>query len=277
MTKITSYLQCRSISFIRSNKGYSFEKSDFKNETHSKELNMYHMVLYNSYKSLLLFNTKNLSCNKLHNILKKVDTLINLSSCSTVYMDDTICRDYSKLPEWIISNPGCAPREKWESYIDSLVIRPKSIVQNISSVPLDKTGILSIVYDLTVTNRLCEVTYTLQKQNKLCDTSFVLEINQKDCRKRFNILKKETNCDITFGLYKKLISCNIVPEVIKKVIDCGLSWSWSKKDAEPCIVNSNGDEVLLSSFDSINMNALSFGDNFDKLEIDNFLDPYFET
>jgi hypothetical protein len=267
LVKIANLIQCESIMYIRNAK-YGYEETLDNRHLKflsfvRKELLLYKKVLQRHYEILLNNETSYLECSELTNIYKKIDYYVNISGCQK-FNDNTIRKDYSKLPQFIANNPGCYPREVWENAVCNVpsmftktFIRPKAeILANISkesnhffitlqSKPVDMT---SLHFNLVCELKDCTLHYKiLSKQEETL------------CKIDYNLLKKEMpSCELTYDLFKDAYSCGLNYKIVKEILSCNLSFKLKEDSYTLCITDLDGNEISLEEFLALNISEFIF-------------------
>jgi hypothetical protein len=211
---VETFKHAHSIGYYRDKK-YGFDQNNrFLDYRVNKELDLYTRVLNRTMRVQFLGGESTIDCKNITVIVKRINEIVNLFPCEAT-TDVTVDVDNSNETTWIINNPDCVNRQRWEF----------CLLKTAPSLSIQVTD---------VTSR-CDIVYTLVKNKILCDITYGITTEAKDC-------------NIDYEIYKEVIDCGIDPTVIRKVIDCGLDFRFSMKDTQPCIIN--GTESL--TMDQIN-------------------------
>jgi hypothetical protein len=204
----------------------------FEEYESNKELDLYRRVLDRHLRFYYLGSKGSLKCTQLTEVVRKTNHLINLTPCDT--HDPVLETDNSGLDSWVLLNPNCVPRQRWEF----CALRK---LPTIKVTATENNNCMNIVYELAAREILCDLTYEIQQDN-----------DKTDCTIDYNILKQEISCDIDYDLYQSIRDCGITDGIIRKVLDCGLNFGWSSKDSQPCIIDGTN-ELLLGQLNELNL------------------------
>lgn len=219
-----------SLMYVRE-KQWGFDScNNFEDYESNKELDLYRRVLDRHLRFYYLGSKGSLKCPQLTNIVSRINLVLNLTPCQQE--NRVLERDDNDVDSWVLLNPNCVRRERWE--FCALRKMPK------------------LKLNVTPNNNCLNVVYELSKNDILCDISYDIESEVKNCRKQYNILKKEIDCELDYKLYKAVRDCGITDGIVRKILDCGMKFGWSTKDAQPCII-SGTDELLLGELNEINI------------------------
>lgn len=202
------------------------------------ELLIYLDILNQEFINTSLGGFSCLNCCDEQHLKEKVLSL--LRQCDTNSRFDFI-KDTSSVDKWIINNPFCVSREKWEKFAYR--------VCGILNLEIKSTEVVcDITFDIVKKILPCDVILAISVYEQVCNLGLSISRDEKECKLDFKILKNEIPCDLTFNIYKKLIACNLSFDIIKTIYtnNCSLE------------INDEGDAVLVTQYNSYKLKDLSF-------------------
>lgn len=193
-------------------------------------LQNYLNVLEDENRKIVLGGKPCLDCYDMQSLAERVRKIT--TSCDINGRKD-ITVDESGVDAWLISNPYCVSRERWEriAYIICEAVKLDiTIVDSTEDCDLDvEVMTVEQVCDITfeiVRNIIpCDIMVALSVHKEMCDIGLTIVRTEEECKLDFNILVSEVECNIDFEFYKKLIDCNLSFDIIKAVYDNNCSFT----------------------------------------------------
>lgn len=223
-------------------KSFEFGFSCDKNAKSKIEtLNAYLLVLQNETNILSLGGEACLKPYYLQSLAEKVRKLT--LSCDLSERKDQIV-DRSKEHEWIIQNPYCVTREKWEKVayticdtlkLDVKVTKDSEKDCDLKINVLSEEEVCNLSFEVVRTIIPCDIILAISVYKQVCDLNLEVSRTEEECRLDFNILAEQVNCDLDLQAYNQLVDCNLSFDIIKTVYENG------------CSFEVQGAEVLLST------------------------------
>lgn len=189
--------------------------------TSDRRLKLYLRTLKRHYHQLITCKDTTLNCKSVSTLTKSVNRIINLMPCHKE-VPRKLEVDKSNLVSWVVLNPNCVSKERWESCVCGMI--PK--------------------YTLTVKNfeELCNLIFEIKTEIVNCDLQYALSF-------------KEIDCKIDTSLKKELINCGLSVPLINKAIDCGLTFKHI--DGELGLVGVNGVKLKLTDITGLDTGCLT--------------------
>lgn len=207
--------------------GYSCDK---KAESKMDLLQNYLYVLEDENRKIALGGKPCLNCYVLQALAEKVRKLT--ASCNMGQRKDLIV-DKSGVDLWLIDNPYCVSRKKWER-IANIVCEAFNLDIEIKNITDDCDLSLDIMSmetacDLTfeiVRNLIpCDIMLAISAYNEACDLGLEITRSEEECKIDFDLLVEEVECDLDLKAYQTLIECNLSFDIIKTVYENGCSFN----------------------------------------------------
>lgn len=197
----------------------------------------YKVVLDRHIKSLL---TKSEPCLKENVVQCLVEAIERLTfTCCDVVNTDLKC-DSSDVEEWIINNPRCVAREKWEKILYEVIepitadVELREIYRDIVADVIFRQIDTDITYKIAYTQLINSIVSSVESREQLCEQVADINLAEKNCKIKtitettlVNCLinydqRSEEQCKITYELLNKDI-CTLSFESYKNLINCGFS------------------------------------------------------
>lgn len=193
-----------------------------------QEVQTYHRLLDEEYVCIQLGGEPCLTAAELQTLFEKVNRIT--VSCESITPRPDLETDETYVDGWILQNPYCVAREKWEYLAYDILCNLQLEVQLI-----DKTVACDLTLDISRKDIVCDIMVAIDICQKNCDLN--LEVTRKDCRLcelDFDVLTRDSTCvegmnlfaeamgtPFTFEEYYKLIEQNVSAGVILCVYQNG--------------------------------------------------------
>lgn len=188
-----------------------------------EDLQHYRKIIEREYRRIQLGGEGCLTCEERQLLFEKINILSY--ACDRDMRPDLIVDD-SNLEIWMILNPYCIAREKWEYLLYDVACNLELEV-----TICNKKEICNITFDIIKKDIPCDIAMAVSICNKKCDLEMEVTATAcKACDVEFDIMVGESSCisgmqlqsqkigePLTLDMYKSLVDKNISPAVIKTV------------------------------------------------------------
>lgn len=221
--------------------GYSCDK---KAEEKSDLLLNYLRVLSDENRNINLGGKPCLNCYNLQALAEKVRQLAH--DCDIICRKDVLkVEDELIRNKWIMANPHCVSRERWEklSYIVcdifDIEISAEDVTEN-CDIDLEVLSIeeaCDLSFELSRNIIPCDVMIAVSVFKEVCDLDLKVSRDEIECEIDFNLLIEQIECDLTLKIYQELIECNLSFDIIKTIYENDCSIEKNEKE-ELCLVTA---------------------------------------
>lgn len=216
-----------------------------------KRFGIYKTILQEEIKLLNWGGKGCLNEDDLRNLESRIRNLAAI--CNLKNEEDQVV-DSSKREEWILNNPYCVSKERWEHLSYAIFCKLDLVIEN---VKLEDA--CNIAVDFKTEKLSCDLLVKIDKYSEKCDLDLSIDTVQEKCHLEFRIISKInpckkglnlykciTNKDFTYQDYLDLINEGVHYDLIKSVLsnNCCLTIS---EDGD-VIVNTETNSYPLSTF-----------------------------
>lgn len=211
-----------------------------KVETQLKKLQAYKYHLEDEQLNLVLGGEGCFTCGELQLMAEQLYDIV--SSCSVDGARPDVKVDKTYVNGWIIQNPYCVAREKWE-YLSYAVLCNLQM-----DLEVEKQEACNITMDLVREDIKCDIVMALEVYRQVCDLDMTLDVTPQQCQIEFNLLIEDYDCtegmslhaeklgnEITLDEYTALVKANISPGIIAAVYESG------------CCLSMKGEQTILNT------------------------------
>lgn len=211
-----------------------------KVETQLKKLHAYRYHLEDEQVNLSMGGSGCLDCNELQLMSEQLADII--ASCSVDGPRSDLKVDKTFVDGWIIQNPYCVAREKWE-YLSYAVLCNLQM-----DIEVEKQQACNITMDIIREDIKCDIVMALEVYRQVCDLNMTLDVTPQQCQIEFNLLIEDYDCtegmslhaeklgnEITLQEYTALVKANISPSIIAAVYESG------------CCLSVEDEQVILNT------------------------------
>lgn len=189
-----------------------------------------------------------IDCQKCKNTQRLIEKIRDIAADYCLDGFEDITEDKTLQQQWLLKNPYCVVRERYERLayllcgqlkVDFKVVTPKDVC--------------NLAYDIAAKTFDCDLLATVAAQKTVCDLGYELKMTKEDCKISFDAIQKKTNCNLNLDTYSRLVNCNISPSFIVKACENGLTLDVDELDQ--LSISSPSQVYSLNNFDFNNFSV----------------------
>lgn len=252
---------------------YGYRYKDVKESI--TRLTSYKTVL-NTFRISLLHEEKPCLCScKIDKLVSKISKLLGKDCAIHCRKDVTVEENLG----WILYNPYCVARGKWEKAAYQVCGELKMDVEittqeDICDITFDlisKALPCKIISAISVFSKVCDLTANVDIKSDACNLTFDSQKTEEFCKINYQKLITDVSCDLSYKKYLNLLDCKLNHSIIADVY--GNNLRLDIIDDKPHLITSQRSYNLCDlKFTEISSNACELL-NF-KPEVKEYLDSY---
>jgi hypothetical protein len=205
--------QCKSSLDVLAEKRVNSRKygTPFNAHDKIKQLESYLPIFEDERFNILSGGKECLTCDKLQLLAEKTRKIT--ASCEKSPRRN-LKVDTSGVDKYIVGNPYCVSREKWEELAYRVCREFKLELTSVETK-------CDITFELIRKLIPCDIMVSIAVYKQQCDLGLKVTRNEDECKLDFEILTSEVPCDLDLKTYKTLIDNNFSYDIIRNVYENG--------------------------------------------------------